>query len=132
MNSFADSVTKAELGNTYLFSVGQAGFIIKSRSGQLLGIDLYLSNCVETLEGHVGFKRLLPQILSPEELTFQVLMTTHPHYDHFDLDAVPLLMKNGQTKLYASTNCKELVQKTHMEETNISYVAPNDDAVCGD
>ena len=53
-----------------LFSVGQAGFIIKSSSGQLLAIDLYLSNCGERLEGNKGFKRLLPQILSTSDLPF--------------------------------------------------------------
>ena len=41
---------------TCLFSTGQAGYIVKSRSGQLLAIDLYLSHCVERLEGHKVFK----------------------------------------------------------------------------
>ena len=43
MNDFAIRVLTAPLGKTHLFSVGQAGFIIKSKSGQLLAIDLYLS-----------------------------------------------------------------------------------------
>ena len=72
-----------------LFAAGQAGYIIKSSSGQLLAIDLYLSNCVERLEGHKGFKRLLPQILDPSTLTFDYIICTHPHLDHFDIDAVP-------------------------------------------
>ena len=46
MKDFAIKVLTANLGKTYLFSTGQAGFIIKSKSGQLLGIDLYLSDCV--------------------------------------------------------------------------------------
>ena len=65
---FALKVLTAPLGNTFLFCLGQAGFIIKSASGQLLGIDLYLSECVERVEGHIGFKRLLPKLLEPFDL----------------------------------------------------------------
>ena len=46
MTDFAISVLTAPLGKTYLFSVGQAGYIIKSKTGQLLAIDMYLSECV--------------------------------------------------------------------------------------
>ena len=31
---------------TFMFYLGQAGYILKSKSGQLLGVDLYLSDCV--------------------------------------------------------------------------------------
>ena len=74
---------------TNIFFAGQAGFIIKSSSGQMLAVDLYLSDCVERLEGNVGFKRLLPKMLSPYELKFDAVICTHPHWDHFDVDAVP-------------------------------------------
>ena len=45
MLDFSAKVLSAK--GTCLFSVGQAGYIVKSDSGQLLAIDLYLSNCVE-------------------------------------------------------------------------------------
>ena len=54
MHDLAIKILKAK--GTSIFSVGQAGFIIKSNSGQLLAIDLYLSECVERVQGHVGFK----------------------------------------------------------------------------
>ena len=50
MLNFATKILTAPLGKTHLFSVGQAGFIIKSSSGQLLGIDMYLTDCVERVE----------------------------------------------------------------------------------
>ena len=126
MNTFAKSVLNAELGKTYLFAVGQAGYIIKSKSGKLLGIDLYLSDCVERVEGHDGFKRILPKILSPQDLMFDVLIATHPHYDHFDMDSIPALMMNNVTKLFASVNCKKEVQKLSMDEKNVVYVKVGD------
>ena len=124
MTDFFVKVLTAPLGKTYLFSVGQAGFIIKSASGQLLAIDLYLSDCVERIEGNAGFKRLLPKILSPYDLDFDAIIATHYHRDHFDIDAVPSLMANGRTKLYAAQDCRETVKQLEMSEKNITFVKP--------
>ena len=134
MLNFAEKVLSARIGRTHLFSVGQAGYIIKSKNGQLLAIDLYLSNCVERLEGHKGFKRLLPQILSASDLQFDAIICTHPHLDHFDVDAIPEMLSNGTTKLFCSVNCSELVKQTMLDyhKKQIYYVAPNDYVDCGD
>ena len=126
MRSFAEKVKQAELGKTHLFWVGQAGFIIKSAEGSLLGIDLYLSECVETVEGHVGYHRLMPQILEPSELVFDVLISTHFHRDHFDIDAMPLLMRNGKTQLYCAYDCKEDVEKLGIISSQVLFARPGD------
>lgn len=130
-----DLKTKVLSSNgTSLFSVGQAGFIIRSQSGQLLAIDLYLSNCVERLEGHKGFKRLLPQILEANDLTFDVIICTHLHYDHFDIDAVPEMLNYGEPRLFCSVDCEKLVHQLQMEYygDRITYVKPGDKAVVGE
>ena len=118
MNDFALQVMTAPLGKTYLFSVGQAGFIIKSKSGQLLAIDLYLSDCVERVEGHMGYKRMLPKFLRPDELEFDVVVATHPHKDHFDDDSIPAMMANHRTHLFASVECEKDVQRLLMTNEN--------------
>ena len=125
MNDFALKVLTAPLGKTHLFSVGQAGFIIKSADGQLLAIDLYLSDCVERIEGHAGFKRLLPKILSPYDIEFDVIIATHFHRDHFDIDSIPSLTANGKTKLFAAEDCRVSVARLEMKEDNITYVKPD-------
>lgn len=134
MQDFASSVLSAPLGKTHLFSVGQAGFIIKSASGQLLAIDLYLSECVERIENSKGFKRLLPKILSPFDLDFDVLICTHPHLDHFDIDAVPEMLANGKTKLFCSLDCEKLVKQLQLEyyAPQTAYVRPGDKHTVGD
>lgn len=131
MRDFATKVLTAT--GTAIFSVGQAGFIIKSKSGQLIAIDLYLSNCVERIEGHKGYKRLLPQILNATELSFDAVICTHPHLDHFDMDAVPEMMSRG-AKLYCSVGCEKLVKQLQMEyyEEQITYVKPGDKSILGD
>lgn len=132
MNDFALKVLTAPTGKTHLFSVGQAGFIIKSACGQLLAIDLYLSDCVERVEGNVGFKRLLPRILSPYDLDFDAVIATHFHRDHFDIDAIPSLMANGHTRLFAAEDCRGSVAQLEMKENNITYVKPDMTCACGD
>lgn len=130
--TFAEKVLNAETGRTHIFSVGQAGYIVKSKQGALLGIDLYLSDCVERVEGHMGFKRLLPNILSPKDLVFDCIVATHAHYDHFDVDAIPELMSNTKTVLYASANCEKEVLCLQMNRERISYIKPGESVICGD
>lgn len=123
---FATQILTAPLGKTHFFAVGQAGFIIKSKKGTLLGIDMYLTDCVERVEGHVGFKRLTPKVLSAYDIQFDYVVATHPHYDHFDMDAIPVLMSNPHTKLIASVNCKQETERLLMVQDNITYVKPGD------
>ena len=132
MRDFAAKVLTAS--GTSIFAVGQAGYIIKSRSGQLLAIDLYLSECVERAEGNMGFKRLLPQILHPMEAVLDVVICTHPHLDHFDIDAVPEMLANRKTILFCSMDCDKLIKQLQMEYYNdqITYVKPGDTYRVGD
>lgn len=129
---FATKILTSHNGETQIFSVGQAGFIIKSKSGQLLAIDMYLSECVERLEGNVGFKRLLPKILSPFDIEFDCIIATHFHWDHYDVDSIPQLISNNRTKFFAAIDCEELVKQAGITNSNINYVKPGDYEVCGD
>lgn len=136
MLNFAQTVQIARSGKTHLFFAGQAGFIVKSKNGQTLAIDLYLSECVERFEGHMGFKRLMPKMLSPEELTFDVIIATHPHFDHFDVDAMPFLMYEEKTQLFASADCEKLVCQLGMNGEKmmkrIHFVRPGNCCEIGD
>ena len=132
MNEFAIRVLSAPIGKTSLFYAGQAGFIFKSKSGQTLAIDLYLSDCGERFEGHMGFKRLLPRILGPQDVIFDFIIATHPHFDHYDVDSMPLLMSNPYTHLFASLDCKKYVDEAMLDEKRITYVKPFDSLKAGD
>ena len=134
MLDLATRVLTARTGKTHLFAIGQAGFIIKSASGQLLAIDLYLSECVERLEGHVGYKRLLPKLLSPTDLGFDVVICTHPHLDHFDVDAVPAMLANRKTELLCSVDCCKLIRQMQLKyyKDRVTYVKPGDKITVGD
>lgn len=128
---FSETLAAAVLGATHLFSVGQAGYIIKSQEGQTLGIDLYLSECVEPVEGHDGYHRLMPQIVDPKDLQLDVVIATHFHRDHFDIDAMPALMANGKTRLFCAYDCEEDVKRLGIDESRVTYVKPGDTANVG-
>lgn len=129
MEAFSE-VIKRNVGRTMLYWMGQAGFIIQSRDGRLLGIDLYLSECVEPVEGHVGYHRLMPQILGYDELAFDVLIATHFHRDHFDIDAMPGLMANGKTQLYCAYDCQDAVERLGINKARTIFVKPGESYDC--
>lgn len=132
MNEFLREILSVKKEESCIFSLGQAGFVFRNKKRELLGVDLYLSDCVERIEGHEGFKRLLPKILYPQDIRFDYLIATHPHFDHFDMDSIPLMMANGSTKLWASVNCKAEVKRLMMSEKNIFYVQPGENTQAGD
>ena len=125
MKEFAERIRKST-GGTFIFSLGQAGFIVKNRRGTTVAIDPYLSDYTERIENNIGFKRLLPKILGAEELEFDAVITTHEHSDHFDYDSMEALTKNGKTKLIASTQCRELAEEIGINKYQIIYVSPGD------
>lgn len=126
MKSVKDSILNAPFGKTWLFWMGQAGFIIKSAKGKLLGIDLYLSECVEPVEGHVGYHRLMPQIVDPAELILDVVIATHFHRDHFDIDAMPQLMANGKTQLFCAYDCQDDVDNLKIDKQRVQFIKPGE------
>ena len=108
---------------------GQAGFVFTSAAGTSVGVDLYLTDCVER---HDGFKRLCPKVARAEDLELDCVIATHWHLDHFDVDAMPLLMAGGRTRLVAAKDCRQHVERLHLDEGRVRYVEAGDTAACGD
>lgn len=83
---------EAELTNTQvppdglaLWSLGQAGLIIKNSSGELLAIDPYLSSAIERANPETEFVRNFPPVLPPKALRVcNAVLISHFHDDHMD------------------------------------------------
>ncbi|MBQ7726184.1 MAG: MBL fold metallo-hydrolase [Clostridia bacterium] len=103
--------------------LGQTGFIFRLANGVTIGVDLYLSNCCER---YFGFKRLMPYLVNPLELNLDFLIASHAHYDHFDPDAVPLMMANPTTRLLAAYDVKPEAERLHLDESRITYLRDGD------
>ncbi len=102
---------------------GQAGFILQTEKGFRIGIDLYLSDCCNR---YFGLKRLMPYVFNPEEMELDLLIATHAHYDHFDPDSIPLMMKNGKTKLICAPDCKVETEMLNLDQSRITYLKVGD------
>lgn len=102
---------------------GQAGFVFTLADGTTVGVDLYLSDCCWR---YFGFKRLMPYLVSPQALELDYLIATHAHYDHFDPDAVPLLMANGRTRLLCAQDVRPEAERLHLEAERIAYLSVGD------
>lgn len=111
-----------------VFFLGQAGFVFKTPSGQLIALDPYLSDCCYR---HFGFKRLMPYILEADELIFDTLLISHGHYDHFDPDSVPVLMENGKTRLIGAKDVKAECDALGLNK-NLTFISVGDTVQAGD
>ncbi len=91
-----------------LIYLGQAGFCIKTGGNRTIIIDAYLSDACERL---FNFKRMIPKILSPEEVEADLYLSTHAHVDHLDYDALPIVAGNNRTFFLGSSDCEEYYKK---------------------
>lgn len=130
MGNFARNVVAQQVpaGSVGVFFLGQAGFAFKTPGGQLIAIDPYLSNCCER---YFGFKRLMPRILEPGELTFDTLVISHAHYDHFDPDSIPLMMSNGHTQLIGAKDVAQECDRLNLKQ-RVTYLSCGETVQAGD
>jgi L-ascorbate 6-phosphate lactonase len=79
---------------------GQNGFVLKARSGPLIGIDLYLTDSCARQFAHLPFRlnRQLPVFVEPEDLDVDVFFTTHSHQDHADPETIRRLPRKQRSK----------------------------------
>lgn len=108
-------------GNVAVFWAGQAGYIFKTADCKLLGLDLYLSDACER---EIGFKRLSPALIAPEELSFDYILVSHAHMDHFDIDAVPNLVGEN-TQFIGALDTEAECKKAGLTK-NLHFVKPGD------
>lgn len=129
MGSFAQYIngTYVPTDGAAVFWAGQAGFVIKTGSGRLAALDLYLSDCCER---YFGFKRVMPYILEPHELDFDCIIASHSHYDHFDVDSIPMLMR-GKSKFIGASDTRAECERLGIKK-GASYIKCSESAVCGD
>ncbi len=130
MESFASYLTSYRIpeGKTGVFWLGQAGFVFKSAGGALLAVDPYFSDCCYR---YVGYRRMIPYLMTPYDVTFDGIVCTHAHYDHFDPDGLPLALASGRTELIAAYDCEPECQRLHLLD-RITYIKTGDRVTCAD
>lgn len=70
-----------EQGTVAVTWLGQAGYLLKSPTGQIVMIDPYLSDWAME---QWGVDRIIPPVFDPLHLHPDILLISHWHEDHFD------------------------------------------------
>ncbi len=89
-------------GELVICWLGQAGFYLKDHEGTVFLIDPYFSNCGERIR---GFKRLSAQLCGPEDIRPDYYCITHTHFDHYDVDAVPVFIAQSDCIFAGPDSC---------------------------
>ena len=113
-----------------IFWLGQAGFLLKTHEGHTIVIDPYLSNYVERLfpEMGLGFKRLMPPPCAPEDVCADVLLISHEHGDHFDVDSIAGLMQNRKTHVYTCRAVADQMRPLGLDAERITVLDKGEQA----
>lgn len=82
--------------------IGQSGYILNDGKTEIC-IDPYLSDVVNRVANRPR-TRAVP--ILPQDLKSQVVVCTHNHLDHIDIDAIPLMNKENMLFLSPS-ECEE-------------------------
>ncbi|WP_407541995.1 MBL fold metallo-hydrolase (plasmid) [Deinococcus radiomollis] len=96
-------------GTLAIWSLGHAGFALRWPDSGLVLLDPYLSGRIERLDPDTEFKRSYPPVLAPERLHADLVLITHRHDDHLDLDTLVPLSSTPEAPLIAAP------QPTHQE-----------------
>ena len=120
------STAKLKGNEIAIFWLGQAGFIIKDNKDRIIAIDPYLTDCVERV---YGFKRMIPKLIAPHELDLDILIISHEHLDHYDVDAVPVIMSNSKTKLVGSHTAIKIASDSGINQNRLTALSPCDETV---
>lgn len=97
----------SQKGHIAVAWMGQAGFLIKNSNGDILAVDIYFSDLAEKQDGN---KRLTPSLMEANELEARVILATHYHTDHLDLDSLPALLSKN-SNLYCCKQSYELCKE---------------------
>ena len=117
-----DSILKTRIlpGQIAVFYLAQAGFCFQTAPGVLVCMDPYFSDCCER---EFGFKRLIRPVIDTKELKADIFVTTHSHFDHLDIDALPVIAKNPDTFFIGSPDCREFYLRAGINENRYKIIA---------
>ena len=114
--SFIEKIAKTKPGKdeVALVWLGQAGFLFKTAGGKIILLDPYLTdytNRVLCAEHGQKFRRMCPSVFGPGEIKADILLCSHEHEDHLDMDAIPVLLKDAKLAAFTNITAKEKLKK---------------------
>ena len=97
-----------------IYWLAGSGFVFKFASGEIVCVDPYLSDCVERI---AGFRRLSLAPLTAAEMCYDLLLLSHDHPDHLDVDSIEqLVAANPKGRVAAGGSCRKT-----LEQASVAY-----------
>lgn len=117
-----------------IWYMGQNGFILRSGSGPLIGIDLYLSNSCATSFVHLPYRldRQLPVFIEPEDLEIDIFITTHSHQDHADPETIRRLRRTAALRFLGPFDSMRVYRECGIPEACCRLIHPGELGELGD
>lgn len=111
-------------GEVAIFWLAQAGFVFKNAAGKIIYTDPYLTDYVQRAlpEFGMGFKRIMPKLIDPQEIEADYVVSTHSHQDHLDVDALPGMRQNPQIHFIGAPDCQELYAAAGISQTRFTII----------
>jgi len=117
--------TQVATRHVAIFSLAQAGFCLKTTAGIVIAIDPYLSDACERL---FGFRRMIPAVISAQELDADIVASTHAHADHLDPDALPVLALNPRPHFLGAPDCEAPYRSIGLPEDRFTVIRTGETA----
>jgi L-ascorbate 6-phosphate lactonase len=127
MNKLENEIktTSVGPGTVGIFFLGQAGFVIKNSAGKIIYVDPYLSDACNRM---FGFKRIFPPPIAPADVRADLVITTHEHGDHFDVDSMPIIAKNNPKAMFAGpVECINMFRDLKIPDRQLILLEPNNE-----
>jgi L-ascorbate 6-phosphate lactonase len=121
--------TSVDEGSIALFYLAQAGFGLKTSRGTVAYLDPYFSDCCERC---FGFRRMIPPLMAPNDLVPDVVVSTHSHFDHLDIDALPFLAREQHTHFVGSPDCAQFYREAGLPVDRVTILSEGEAAAIAD
>ena len=129
--SFIERIGNVKPGKEELALVwlGQAGFLFKTAGGKIILLDPYLTDYTNrVLKKEYGqvFRRMCPSIFEPGELKADILICSHEHEDHLDMDAIPVLLNDKELRCFTNITSKEKLASAGIDAERFVVLKKNE------
>jgi L-ascorbate 6-phosphate lactonase len=136
MENLAKKIHETEIkpGSVGIFWLAQAGFVFKTPAGKIIYADPCLTDYVQRAlpEYGLGFKRVMPKLIEPDEVDADYVVSTHSHQDHLDIDALPGLMKCPRLHFIGAPDCQKPYQDAGVPKSRYTIVHKGETLPLGD
>jgi L-ascorbate 6-phosphate lactonase len=105
--------------------LGQAGFLIKTHNEKIILIDPYLTDYVNRVlqkKNGQAFRRMTSPLFESGDMQADVLLCSHEHQDHLDIDALPGLLKNKAMKCYTNVASIDELKKNGIDSDRFTVL----------